>query len=279
MEDKKRRFTDIDPYTCDLETLESEVKRLEGLSGYYETKQLALKKFINSVYGATASKFFIAHNTDIAESITLQGQDLNHYSENSVNDYFSGIFQNDTELHKKLGISTEAAQQVTIDKGKTTPMKKLDLDYLKGDESLTCAGDTDSVSGDTLIYVEDDSLMRIENYFKISKFLNNDIVIKCADGSEVVPVKGGTTLAIDNDLNCKFNSINYIMRHKVTKPKFTITSKSGKKVEVTGDHSCMVVRNGELISIKAKDINIDTDKLVTLKKVFKNVDPYTHEEI
>lgn len=279
MEDKKRRFTDIDPYTCDLETLENEVKRLEGISGYYETKQLALKKFINSVYGATASKFFIAHNTDIAESITLQGQDLNHYSENSVNDYFSGIFQNDTELHKKLGISTEAAQQVTIDKGKTTPMKKLDLDYLKGDESLTCAGDTDSVSGDTLIYVEDDSQMRIDNYFKISKFLNKDIVIKCADGSEVVPVKGGTTLAIDNDLNCKFNSINYIMRHKVTKPKFTITAKSGKKVEVTGDHSCMVVRNGELISIKAKDINIDTDKLVTLKKVFKNVDPYTHEEI
>lgn len=279
MEDKKRRFTDIDPYTCDLETLESEVKRLEGLSGYYETKQLALKKFINSVYGATASKFFIAHNTDIAESITLQGQDLNHYSENSVNDYFSGIFQNDTELHKKLGISTEAAQQVTIDKGKTTPMKKLDLDYLKGDESLTCAGDTDSVSGDTMIYVEDDSQMRIDNYFKISKFLNKDIVIKCADGSEVVPVKGGTTLAIDNDLNCKFNSINYIMRHKVTKPKFTITAKSGKKVEVTGDHSCMVVRNGELISIKAKDINIDTDKLVTLKKVYKNVDPYTHEEI
>ena len=273
MEDKKRRFTDIDPYTCDLETLENEVKRLEGISGYYETKQLALKKFINSVYGATASKFFIA------ESITLQGQDLNHYSENSVNDYFSGIFQNDTELHKKLGISTEAAQQVTIDKGKTTPMKKLDLDYLKGDESLTCAGDTDSVSGDTLIYVEDDSQMRIDDYFKISKFLNKDIVIKCADGSEIVPVKGCCTMAIDNDLNCKFNSINYVMRHKVTKPKFTITAKSGKKVEVTGDHSCMVVRNGELISIKAKDINKDTDKLVTLKKVFKNVDPYTHEEI
>lgn len=279
MEDKKRRFTDIDPYTCDLETLENEVKRLEGISGYYETKQLALKKFINSVYGATASKFFIAHNTDIAESITLQGQDLNHYSENSVNDYFSGIFQNDTELHKKLGISTEAAKQVTIDKGKTTPMKKLDLDYLKGDESLTCAGDTDSVSGDTLIYVEDDSQMRIDNYFKISKFLNKDIVIKCADGSEVVPVKGGSTLTIDNDFNCKFGGINYIMRHKVTKPKFTITSKSGKNVEVTGDHSCMVVRSGELISIKAKDINKETDKLVTLKKVFKNVDPYTHEEI
>lgn len=279
MEDKKRRFTDIDPYTCDLETLESEVKRLEGLSGYYETKQLALKKFINSVYGATASKFFIAHNTDIAESITLQGQDLNHYSENSVNDYFSGIFQNDTELHKKLGISTEAAQQVTIDKGKTTPMKKLDLDYLKGDESLTCAGDTDSVSGDTLIYVEDGGQMRIDSYFKISKFLNKDIVIRCADGSEVVPVKGGTTLTIDNDFNCKFGGINYIMRHKVTKPKFTITSKSGKKVEVTGDHSCMVVRNGELISIKAKDINKETDKLVTIKKIFKNVDPYTHEEI
>ena len=54
----------------------------------------------------------MAHNVDVAESITLQGQDLNHFSENAVNEYFSGVFQNDTELHKKLGISTEDAQKV-----------------------------------------------------------------------------------------------------------------------------------------------------------------------
>lgn len=43
---------------------------------------------------------------------------MNHYSENSVNAYFSGIFQNDTELHKKLGIKTEDAKRFNIALGK-----------------------------------------------------------------------------------------------------------------------------------------------------------------
>ena len=113
MADKQYKFVQIeDPNTCPLDELEYEVERLKNLGDFYETKQLALKKFINSVYGATASKYFLAHNTAVAESITLQGQDLNHFSENAVNEYFSGIFQNDFELHKKLGIDSSLAQQV-----------------------------------------------------------------------------------------------------------------------------------------------------------------------
>jgi intein/homing endonuclease len=34
------------------------------------------------------------------------------------------------------------------------------------------------------------------------------------------------------------------MRHKVKKPKFKIKSKSGKEIIVTGDHSCIVFRDG-----------------------------------
>ena len=147
MEEKKYKFCQIDPNNCTVEELEEEVERLKNLGDFYETKQLALKKFINSVYGATASKYFIAHNTAVAESITLQGQDLNHYSENSVNEYFSGIFQNDTELHKKLGIKTEDAKRFNIALGKTTETGTLDgpeFSYLNGNQSLTVAGDTDS---------------------------------------------------------------------------------------------------------------------------------------
>ena len=73
------KFTNIDPNNCSIEDLEKEVQRLYDLGDFYETKQLALKKFLNSVYGAIASKYFIGFNTNVAESITLQGQDLNHY--------------------------------------------------------------------------------------------------------------------------------------------------------------------------------------------------------
>ncbi len=228
-----------------------------------------MKKFINSVYGATASKYFVAHNTLVAESITSQGQDLNHFSENSVNAYFNGIFQQDTELHKALGISTEDAKKFDISKGKTTDTGPLTGDifsYLDGDQSLTVAGDTDSCSGDSLIYLNGIK-MPIEEAFTELKYDNNDIVLNVSNGSEVVPVKDQVTNTVI-EVNGRYieveRPINYIMRHKVSKAKYRITTESGKTVEVTEDHSCMVLRNNELISIKAKDINIETDKIITL---------------
>ena len=54
------------------------------------------------------------------------------------------------------------------------------------------------------------------------------------------------------------------MRHKVfNKSKFRIKTKTGKELIVTGDHSVMVIRNNELISIPAKNI-LKTDKIITI---------------
>ena len=266
MEEKKYKFCQIDPNNCTVEELEEEVERLKNLGDFYETKQLALKKFINSVYGATASRFFIAHNTAVAESITLQGQDLNHYSENSVNEYFSGIFQNDTELHKKLGIDSEKAKKVSIAKGKTTETGTLDgpeFSYLNGNQSLTVAGDTDSQLGSTQFRV-DNNIITMEDCFTKAKYENNDMVMKLQNGSEVVPVHNHNTLSYkDHDYKTIERPINYIMRHKVTKDKFRLKTKSGKELIVTGDHSIMVIRDNELISLPAREIK-KSDKIITI---------------
>lgn len=264
---KRYKFSNIeDPETCPIEELEKEVERLYNLGNFYETKQLALKKFINSVYGATGSKYFICYNTDISESITLQGQDLNHFSENAVNEYFSGVFQNDTELHKKLGISTEDAQKVMISKGKVTETGLLEgeeFSHLKGNQSLTVAGDTDSITGDSKIYI-DDKQQTIESAFIDFKYENNDIVLKLNGNQELVPVKNHTTKTyIDHDYKTTDKPIKYIMRHKVTKPQYMITTESGNVIKLTGDHSIMVIRDNELISIKTCDIK-DTDKIITI---------------
>lgn len=327
-----------DPYNCPIEDLKAEMDKLETLVGFYETKQLAIKKFINSVYGATASKYFVACNTDMAESITAQGKDLNHFSENSVNRYFKGIFQSDpnitlfyqwvhydengnkftfdsdnkpedyyntgkweecedwakavkkgkqitpetkqyltnnseghydwfrteVKLSQKLGIDPEKMKTFDISKGKTTQTKELTgkvFDYLEGTESLSVAGDTDSLSES---FIEIDGIYNtFENFFNSLKYENNDVVLKTPNGSEVVPVKNHTTKTYDIINDCiSTRPVNYIMRHKVSKSKFKITSESGKEIIVTGDHSCMVIRDGALISIKAKDINPKTDKLI-----------------
>ena len=58
--------------------------------------------------------------------------------------------------------------------------------------------------------------------------------------------------------------IRYIMRHHTPKMMFKIKTKSGKETIVTEDHSCIVFRNGKQMSIKAKDINIKTDKILSL---------------
>ena len=267
MEEKKYKFCQIDPNNCTVEELEEEVERLKNLGDFYETKQLALKKFINSVYGATASRFFIAHNTAVAESITLQGQDLNHYSENSVNEYFSGIFQNDTALHKKLGIDSEKAKKVSIAKGKTTETGTLDgpeFSYLNGNQSLTVAGDTDSTSWKSSIYV-DLVKLKVQDAFNKFKYENNDTVLKLNNGQEIVPVHNHNILSyVDHDAEATYRPIKYIMRHKVyNKSRFRIKTKSGKELEVTGDHSMMIIRNNELITVKAKDI-LKTDKIITI---------------
>ena len=78
--------------------LDKEIKRLN-------LEQNALKILINSFYGAFGNKYFYFHDTDIAQSITLQGQDLIKFSIKAINHYFREKWHIDTELHEKLGIS------------------------------------------------------------------------------------------------------------------------------------------------------------------------------
>lgn len=167
----------FDPYSCSLEELEVEMNRMKDLEDFYESKQLGEKLFLNSMYGAVSSKYFVGFNLEVSKSITLQGQDLNHFSENCVNRYFSGIFQKDVELHKQLGIRTEDAAKVTISGGRVTDNGPLSADvetykflgHLEGEYSLTAAGDTDS------IYVE---FGRIVNQLNIPEEQQTQFVVE-----------------------------------------------------------------------------------------------------
>ena len=79
-------------------TLEQQIKSLD-------LKQNAIKILINSAYGAFGNKYFYFHDNEIAQSITLQGQDLIKFSIRAVNHYFQHKWHNDTDLHEKLGIA------------------------------------------------------------------------------------------------------------------------------------------------------------------------------
>ena len=68
--------------------LEMEINRLE-------TKQLTIKIFINSVYGALGNKVFPLGDDDLAESITLTGQAVIKESAEIVKRYITEITGND----------------------------------------------------------------------------------------------------------------------------------------------------------------------------------------
>ena len=80
------------------QTLEQQIKSLD-------LKQNAIKILINSFYGAFGNRYFYFHNNEIAQSITLQGQDLIKFSIKAINHYFRNKWHLDTELHEKLGIA------------------------------------------------------------------------------------------------------------------------------------------------------------------------------
>ena len=193
-----------------------------------------------------------------------------------------------TTFGEYLGEPYEKIKEFEINKGKLTqnePLNSLALKaknplnskenpfaymgkttYLEDDPtcSLTIAGDTDSLDTLSKIYLDKYNI-QIGDAFNKCKLENFDIVLKLQNGQEIVPVKNHTTKTVDpNTLELIDRPIKYIMRHKVYKAKFKIVSETGKEIIVTGDHSCMVYRNNELISIKAKDINPETDKLVEI---------------
>lgn len=89
-----------------MEDIAKQIKKLD-------LKQNAIKILINSIYGAFGNKWFYFYEPDIAQSITLQGQDLIKFSIKAVNHYFSEKWHLDTELHQMLGLADCKINKIT----------------------------------------------------------------------------------------------------------------------------------------------------------------------
>lgn len=92
----------------ELTKLLAEEKEL--VNRYYNYEQ-SVKRILNSIYGAFGNEWFYFFNIDIAESITLQGQDVILYAEKMLNKYAREYWHKDEALHKKLGIEVKGQVQ------------------------------------------------------------------------------------------------------------------------------------------------------------------------
>lgn len=110
------KYSNIDPEKSSKDEIIEEIKRLSKIKDDNENLQMALKIFINSAYGAIGNQYFQCYNTDVAEAITAQGQDLLIYAMKSINKYFKDHWHKDTKLHSIMGItvSSQVINDVTV---------------------------------------------------------------------------------------------------------------------------------------------------------------------
>lgn len=152
-----------------------------------------------------------------------------------------------------------------IDGTVTGDREKMDnYDTKFHEEEIIIYGDTDSASKDTNI--------RVENFpqgITIEELYNKNI----QNGSAGNTLKGHESVnCVDKVLNWSkekelyYAPVKRIIRHKVSKAKWKLKTKSGKEIIVTNDHSMIVFREGIKMEVKPSEI-IKTDKILT---VFEN---------
>jgi DNA polymerase elongation subunit (family B) len=201
-----------------------------------KNEEQAIKLTMNSIYGAIGNAWFVCFNPDVAEAVTLQGQDLIKYSEKILHRYFHEFWHQDKELHDKLGL---------------TSVKKVV-------KPLVVYGDTDSAESSSILVIKNQNYIEKISFEELFKSQSKIYDINTDErGNEfIIPESIDSLNYLDG---ITFSPIKKIIRHKVRKAKWKLVTETGKEVIVTNDHSLTVFRDGVKIHIKASEINIDTD--------------------
>lgn len=231
---------------------------------YLDSNQLAMKLLMNSIYGGASHISFYWYNMNLANDITGEARNLIHKMEHHIPDFIKKNWTTMYDLHKKLGIEVDPIKAKEVLKTAYYVPKEVDPDtYNEPSFVLPVYGDTDSANALTIIKLQrgnEKKSMTIEDWFNDNL---GDIVLRTPNGSELIPTTDKVLNYSDNG-KLEYHNVSYIMRHKVTKPKWRLKTKSGKEIIVTADHSMIVFRNGEKITVKPSEI-LPTDKILVVK--------------
>lgn len=116
-------------------------------------------------------------------------------------------------------------------------------------------------------------------YQKINK-INYKNTISIEDLYNLGHIDMGSTLNGHESVGCDFKVLNVVetngglkseytpvkrvIRHNVTKPKWEVSDEYGNKVQVTNDHSLVVMRDGIMVKVKPCDVDVTSDSLVSI---------------
>ena len=253
----KDKYPDKDIYSMSLEELKLFREEIENLREEYSLIELGAKTLSNSLYGASANKWFYFYNLALAGDITAECRQLTKTMWNRLESFMRNDIWERKDLWEKFNFE--------LDESRRKQCNELIMN------EISVYSDTDSLTDSLLnTYVKDASgnnfskqILTFENFYNLCE-QNFGIFKTTISGQEMV--YGGDTKVLNwtEENGLHYVPVKYVMRHKVRKPRYKIRTKSGKEIIVTGDHSCVIFRNGEQLTVKAKDINVKTDKVLTI---------------
>jgi len=232
------------------------IAHYEQLAAKYTAYEQAVKVTLNSIYGAFGNKWFHFFNIDIAESITLQGQNAILYSETILNKYFTEFFYKDTVVHDYFNIKVkhklERPAVIYID---------TDSCYVQFEDmynSIEWLGDPRTID---------------EFIIEIYAFRLKDYIVKCME-------KYAKVRNTDNFLIFELETIAY-NGIWMSKKKYIQNIAWDDKLEVTDRHTPLKkIKTIGFDTIQSSAPKFAREKLVeALKIIFKNTEKPSAEDL
>lgn len=241
----KENYPTVDIYNLSLDDLRKFRDTIEQKREEYFLLEIANKQLGNAAYGACANQFFYFYNVRLAADITGESRALTKFMWNRLEKFFHEDIWERKDLWKRFNFALD-------------PSKK---EWYK-DKIVSTYSDTDSNFSKSLLLIDKKNKMTIESAFDMCN--KESGIFHTTRWSQEMVRGNGHTVKNYKDGKIVDVPIRFIMRHHTPKKMYKIKTKSGKETIVTEDHSCIVFRNGKQMSIKAKDINIKTDKILSL---------------
>ena len=203
---------------------------------FYEQRQKVQKVLLNSIYGVLGLAIFRFYDKDNASAVTITGQDIIKTTGKAINEYFK---------------------------------KALD----KTDGNWLIYTDTDSVGPNSIIKIKDRPDLKIKDLFEELIETDCQYIEDIIGKKFIFPVNLQMPYYDEKTDEVKYGNVKYIEKHKTKKLTYRIKTKSGKSIDVTEDHSIMIVENGKIIEKKSKELNKNdkNDKIISLSNKMKHV--------
>ncbi|HIC09684.1 MAG TPA: reverse gyrase, partial [Aquificales bacterium] len=97
--------------------------------------------------------------------------------------------------------------------------------------------DPDSITGDSKVLVKVNGEVKHLTVEELFEQLKEEGNVSLRNGHEYIEPKDLQVVVVDRDYRVRFGKAKYLIRHKVRKPIYRITTQSGREIKITGDHS------------------------------------------